>query len=361
MTQAVAINQLRLTYDNKLEVLKGVSLDVNKGEMVTLLGPSGCGKTTTLRSLAGLETPSSGEIIINGETVFSSEKGINIPTEKRGLSMVFQSYAIWPHMTVFNNVAFGLKIRGYKKEEIKEMAYDALKMVHLEQMADRPSPMLSGGQQQRVALARSIAYRPEILLFDEPLSNLDAKLRQEMREEIRELQQKLGFAGVFVTHDQEEALAISDRIIAMNNGIIEQDSAPEEIFRKPKTRFVAGFIGSAILAEGKVVGKEGQFLIFQSKEGALIYLNNIHNLDPQEIRWATFKISDIKLDPTPENEVNGWSGQVLSKTFFGDHYNYRVNWNGLAFNLYLPIENAQIHSDTVSFNIEPVHCIAVGE
>lgn len=359
MTQALTINHLRLTYDNKLEVLKGVSLDVNKGEMVTLLGPSGCGKTTILRSLAGLETPSSGEIIIDGKTVFSSEKSINIPTEKRGLSMVFQSYAIWPHMTVFNNVAFGLKIRGYKKEEIKEMVYDALKMVHLEQMADRPSPMLSGGQQQRVALARSIAYHPEILLFDEPLSNLDAKLRQEMREEIRELQQKLGFAGVFVTHDQEEALAISDRIIAMNNGIIDQDSTPEDIFRKPKTRFVAGFIGSAVLTEGKVVGEEGEFLVFQTQAGDVIHINNIHNLNPQEIHWAAFKISDIKLEPSPESQVNRWSGQVISKTFFGDHYNYRLNWNGRIFNLYLPIENAQVHNDTVPFNVEPAHCIAV--
>src|SRR5262249_31383666 len=213
----ISIANLTIAYGDVLAV-KGISLDVRRGEHVTLLGPSGCGKTTTLRSIAGLERPTGGHILLDGKPVYDAERRINLPSEKRGVSMVFQSYAIWPHMTVFENVAYGLRVRRVAESELRERVDRALEMVQLRHLADRSAAKLSGGQQQRVALGRAIAFSPAVVLFDEPLSNLDAKLRASMRVELRELQQKLGISSVYVTHDQEEALAISDRVIVMNDG-----------------------------------------------------------------------------------------------------------------------------------------------
>src|SRR5918912_4069150 len=209
--------------------VKQASFAVRHGEHLTLLGPSGCGKTTTLRAIAGLEQPSAGEVRIGGRTVYSSSRPVSVPTEKRGVSMVFQSYAIWPHMTVFDNVAYGLRVRRMGKKEIAEKVQWALNLVRMGDLADRSAARLSGGQQQRVALARSFVFSPTVILFDEPLSNLDAKLRAEMRLEIKELQHQLGITSVYVTHDQEEALAISDWVIVMNTGIIEQIGTPSDI------------------------------------------------------------------------------------------------------------------------------------
>ncbi len=202
---------------------------------MTLLGPSGCGKTTTLRAVAGLETPSGGTIRLNGETVYSATERRNVPAEKRGVSMVFQSYAIWPHMTVFDNVAYGLRVRKLPQAEVRQNVQRVLDLVQMQDFADRPASKLSGGQQQRVAVARAIAFSPTVLLFDEPLSNLDAKLRAEMRVELRELQRRLDITSLYVTHDQEEALAISDRVIVMNGGRIEQIGTPEDIYNRPRS------------------------------------------------------------------------------------------------------------------------------
>ncbi|MDH3242112.1 MAG: ABC transporter ATP-binding protein [Alphaproteobacteria bacterium] len=237
-----------------VEALKGVSFEVESGEIYTLLGPSGCGKSTTLRAVAGLETASAGEITIGDHTVFSSVAGINLAPEHRGVGMVFQSYAIWPHMTVFKNVAFPLVhgVRRVPRAEVKERVMRALAMVQLEEMAERPAPMLSGGQQQRVALARALVYEPKILLLDEPLSNLDAKLRVEMRIEIQRIIKRLGLTGLYVTHDQEEAMAISDRIAVMHDGVILQESVPHEIYANPVNVFVAGFIGKSNFISGSV-------------------------------------------------------------------------------------------------------------
>ncbi|HEX2171334.1 MAG TPA: ABC transporter ATP-binding protein, partial [Dehalococcoidia bacterium] len=217
----IEVENLVVKYGD-VTAVNGVSFAIRRGEHLTLLGPSGCGKTTTLRAIAGLEQPASGEILIDGKPVYSSSRHVNVPTEKRGLSMVFQSYAIWPHMTVFDNVAYGLRVRRLPKKEIEEKVHWALGLVRMNDFARRSAAKLSGGQQQRVALARSFAFSPSVLLFDEPLSNLDAKLRAEMRLEIKDLQQQIGITSVYVTHDQEEALAISDRVIVMNVGIIEQ-------------------------------------------------------------------------------------------------------------------------------------------
>jgi iron(III) transport system ATP-binding protein len=214
----------------------GIGFRVERGEHLTLLGPSGCGKTTTLRAIAGLEAPSAGRIVIDGMPVCDVVAGQNVPPERRGLSMVFQSYAIWPHMTVFENVAFGFRVRGIARGKARPAVERALALVDLAGLADRPATRLSGGQQQRVALARAIAYDTKIVLLDEPLSNLDAQLRLQMRTELRDLRRRLGFTAIYVTHDQEEAFALSDRIIVMRGGRIEQQGTPSEIHRAPCTR-----------------------------------------------------------------------------------------------------------------------------
>ena len=252
------VEGLTKIFDNSTDQIAGgirdASFTLEPGTFFTLLGPSGCGKTTTLRAIAGLEQPSAGSIRIDGQAMFDAAARRNIPAEQRGVSMVFQSYAVWPHMSVFENVAYGLRVRNKSVPEIKAGVEHALGLVQMRHLADRGASKLSGGQQQRVALARAIAFSPTVVLFDEPLSNLDAKLRAEMRVELRELQRRLDITSVYVTHDQEEALAISDRVIVMNVGVIEQIGTPEEIYNRPSSRFVADFVGSANLIKGRVTG-----------------------------------------------------------------------------------------------------------
>ena len=239
---SIEVRDLVVRYGAVVAV-RGVTFTVGAGEHLTLLGPSGCGKTTTLRAIAGLERPASGEIRIGGSPVFSSAARVNVPAEDRGLSMVFQSYAIWPHMSVFDNVAYGLRVRKRPDAEVTARVREALDLVQLGDLGRRSAPKLSGGQQQRVALARAFVFSPSVLLFDEPLSNLDAKLRAEMRVELKELQRRLGITSVYVTHDLEEALAISDRIVVMRDGVIEQVGTPGEIYDRPRNTFVADFVG----------------------------------------------------------------------------------------------------------------------
>lgn len=229
-----------------------VTFSIGQGEMVTLLGPSGCGKTTTLRCVAGLETMDQGEIFIGGELVSSARKGFFIAPERRHLGMVFQSYAVWPHMAVWSNVAYPLEVRRFPKSEIAGRVQRVLEMVGLADQAQRNVTKLSGGQQQRVVLARALVHNPRVLLLDEPLSNLDARLRESMRFEIRNLQQEIGITALYVTHDQAEAMVISDRVIVMNHGRIEQIGHPLEIYRQPVNRFVASFFGAVNFIEGKL-------------------------------------------------------------------------------------------------------------
>ncbi len=245
----------------------GIDLDVEQGEFVTLLGPSGCGKTTTLRCIAGLEHPDAGEIRIQGEPVVSTEKNISLSPEERNLGMVFQSYAVWPHMTVFDNVAFGLKIRHTTSRETKEKTNKVLDLVGLGDLGDRYATKLSGGQRQRVALARAIVYNPRVVLFDEPLSNLDAKLREQMRIELVRLQHEVGITSIYVTHDQSEALVMSDRVVVMDKGVIQQIGDPETIYARPVNAFVANFIGVANLMEGVLVGSEGELAVVEIPAG----------------------------------------------------------------------------------------------
>ncbi len=243
-----------------VQAVDGISLSVESGKLLTLLGPSGCGKTTTLRCIAGLERPDGGRIVIGGTTVFDSAGRVFVPPSDRGIGMVFQSYAIWPHMTVFENVAFPLRVardRTYEAAEIKERVLRTLDMVRMNGFEDRSATQLSGGQQQRLAFARGLVREPKILLLDEPLSNLDAKLREQMRFELKRLQRSLGITTVYVTHDQSEALALSDEIAVFNAGRIVQRGSPQDIYRNPQSQFVADFIGSANFLSGTVLGEAG--------------------------------------------------------------------------------------------------------
>jgi len=237
----------------KFSAVSGVDLRVNEGEFVTLLGPSGCGKTTTLRMVAGLEQNTGGRISIGDRVVSDAERGLFVPAERRALGMVFQSYAIWPHMTVFDNVAYPLRVRRTPRPDIRARVLEALRLVEMGDYADRPAPALSGGQQQRVAIARALVFEPALLLLDEPLSNLDARLRAQMGAEFRALQKRLQITSLYVTHDQEEAMALSDRIVVMQAGRVLQIGTPEEIYQRPLSQAVATFFGSPNLLPATVV------------------------------------------------------------------------------------------------------------
>jgi iron(III) transport system ATP-binding protein len=245
------VKTFRAEHGELVRAVNDIDLEVKKGEVITLLGPSGCGKTTTLRSIAGLERPDSGRITLDGQTVFAPNE-INVPTYKRPIAMVFQSYAIWPHMTVFENLAFPLKVgkEKVKKPEIEQRVMQALELVKIPELAHRDATRLSGGQQQRVALARALVREPSVLLLDEPLSNLDAKLREEMRLELKELFFRTGITGIYVTHDLLEALVLSDRVVVMNAGVIAQSGSPREVYAQPESKFVAEFMGAGNILYG---------------------------------------------------------------------------------------------------------------
>lgn len=257
---------------NKLEVLKNIKLTVNKGSFTTLLGPSGCGKTTLLRIIAGLEEPDTGEIYVGEECLFSREKKVHKPIHLRNFGMVFQDFALWPHMTVFENIAFGLRATGRKKD-LDKLVMEAIEMVRLEGMERRYPSELSGGQQQRVAFARAVVLKPELVLFDEPLSALDAILREEMRIEIINLVRNIGLTAIYVTHDQNEALAMSDEIAVMNKGEILQMGKPENIYNEPLNPFVAKFIGKSnwLIPEKKLVRPEHVYLNTVGEETTEVY------------------------------------------------------------------------------------------
>ncbi len=325
--EPIEVEGLQIQYGSVVAV-RGVSFAVEPGEQLTLLGPSGCGKTTTLRALAGLERPSAGVIRIGGQVVYSAAQHIDIPAEKRGLSMVFQSYAIWPHMTVFDNVAYGLRVRKRPKAEIEARVRDSLDLVQMGAYAARRASQLSGGQQQRVALARACAFSPPVLLFDEPLSNLDAKLRADMRIELRELQHRLGVTSVYVTHDLEEALAMSDRIVVMRDGVIEQAGSPTEIYARPRNAFVADFVGSSNLVRGKLRPDlaQGGLIALETPSGEIVLGDPCGRAAGAE---PTFSIRTVHLHfsaSRPEGPVNVWPVRVHRCVFQGDFTQIHVAW-----------------------------------
>lgn len=266
----LSVNDLHLDYGSGAaanQILKGVSMDLQRGEVVALLGPSGSGKTTLLRAVAGLESPKSGEIKIGERTMFDGNRKLEIPAEERNLGLVFQSYALWPHKTVFDNVGYGLKLRKMNNSEIDERVKAVLNQLGLGHLGDRFPHQLSGGQQQRVAIARALVYNPPVILLDEPLSNLDAKLREEARAFLRELIVRLGLSALMVTHDQSEAMAISDRILLLNNGKIEQQGSPQSMYETPDTLFTAEFMGSNNRLSAKILQRTGERALLQIAGG----------------------------------------------------------------------------------------------
>ncbi len=287
-----------------------VELDIVPGSFVTLLGPSGCGKTTTLRMIAGFESPDEGEIYLGGEPINA------LTPNKRDTAMVFQSYALFPHYNVFDNVAYGLKLRGIPKDEIRQRVTNILKLVELTDMEQRMTNQLSGGQQQRVALARALVVEPGVLLFDEPLSNLDAKLRVQMRTEIRRIQQTLGITAIYVTHDQSEAMAISDNIILMKNGVIAQMGSPTEIYYHPNSEFVADFIGECNFLPCTVTGREGEDTVAEVYGYPVKVRSEMQKSGPAEIvlRPEAIEIADRGLLPCT----------VELSCFMGSYQNYHV-------------------------------------
>lgn len=306
-----------------------ISIDIYDGEFFTLLGPSGCGKTTTLRSLAGLEHPDSGEIIVGGTTLFSSTRKVNVPVNERDLSMVFQSYAIWPHMTVFENVAFPLKARrrrqGLNRTGINERVERALATVQLEPFARRSATQLSGGQQQRLALARALVSESPVMLMDEPLSNLDAKLRDSVRLELLRIQSELGFTAIYVTHDQIEALALSSRIAVMNGGKIRQIGSPTEIYNQPSDRFVADFIGRTNLLDATVIASSSDGAMLESAGGERIEVKVASPGAGSAGTKVTLVARPEHIELTrPDQGSNGWPGVVDSRQFLGESAEYVV-------------------------------------
>ncbi|MEJ4045700.1 ABC transporter ATP-binding protein [Erwinia sp. SLM-02] len=292
--------------------LPDLSLTVEPGTLVTLLGPSGCGKTTTLRLLAGLEHPTSGRILIGGKDV------THLPANERDVAMVFQSYALFPHMSALDNIMYGLQSSGISKREVQDRAREGLKLVGLENQGQRLPSELSGGQQQRIAVARALVLEPQVLLLDEPLSNLDERLRRRVRTDIRDLQQRLGFTAVYVTHDQEEALAVSDKIIVMKEGNIAQQGAPESLYRSPNSVFIADFMGEANILPCEVEQVEG--------EEALIRLGS----QRYRVRGNGMKTGAAQLSVRPQfitlrdDGVGALPGEVTHSTWLGDHIEYEV-------------------------------------
>ena len=295
---------------NDVIAADNVNLTINDGEFFTFLGPSGCGKTTSMRMIAGLEYPTSGEIFYDDKDV------TQLPSYKRNTGMVFQNYALWPHMKVAENVAYGLGIRKVQKEEIKKRVDDILELVGLTGMGERFPNQLSGGQQQRVALARVLIIEPDILLLDEPLSNLDAKLRVEMREEIKDIQRKLGITTIYVTHDQEEAMAVSDKVAIQNHGKIMQVGTPQEVYNKPDNLFIATFIGKGALLEGKVVST-GDLVSVDIGEAVLDGVNTGNTSLEVGYRAACVLRPENLSFEIPSEPYNTLDGQVEGRAFVG--------------------------------------------
>ncbi|MEJ8835810.1 ABC transporter ATP-binding protein [Ramlibacter sp. AN1133] len=335
-------------------VVKDLSLAVDKGQLVCLLGPSGCGKTTTLRLIAGFIEPDAGEIRVGGRRI--SAPGASEAPERRNMSMIFQSYALWPHMTVFDNVAYGLKLRGLAKGEAQQRADTILAATRLSQLAQRYPGELSGGQQQRVSLARALVVEPETLLLDEPLSNLDANLREEMRFEIRRLHDKYRYTTVYVTHDQAEAMTTADLIVVMNQGVIEQAGTPEEIYQRPRTEFVARFIGGTNLLRGRWDGADGV-----ACGNGLVLRCGSGEFQTGESAAVSVRHHDVRLSRgKPETETNTVQGTVARQIYLGSHRDYLVSLpDGETVRAVAPAGLSIPPGESVWLHLPPEHCRAL--
>ena len=330
---AVSLRGLWKTYPGSSNpAVRNLSVDVHDGEIVSLLGPSGCGKTTTLRMVAGLETPDAGDIFFANQAVVVSSRRFSLPPNKRNVGMVFQSYAIWPHMTVAQNVAFPLKARRFPKREITERVQRALDLVGLSGFEDRPGPLLSGGQQQRVAFARALITEPRVLLLDEPFSNLDAKLREQMRLSVKLLQKRLNIAMLFVTHDQIEALSLSNRIALMNFGVVQQQGEPRVLYESPVNEFVRDFVGRTVLFKGRVQSSNpsGQIAIAIAGGRDCVVFGRSYN--PNGIKsgdsvFIAVRPEDVEIQPALSATMPAGisPGTVKTTLFVGERIEYQVD------------------------------------
>ncbi len=346
-----------------VKAAQDVNFNVPEGKLFTLLGPSGCGKTTTLRSIAGLERPRVGEIAVNDRVVYSSSKGVFVTPNRRGFGMVFQSYAIWPHMNVFQNAAFPLEVggKGYSRQEIRDKVMRGLTAVQLEHLADREATKLSGGQQQRLALARALVMEPQLLLLDEPLSNLDAKLRQSLRFELKRLQRELKITTVYVTHDQSEALALSHEIAVMNEGRIQQIGSPRQIYERPLSAFVADFVGSTNFLDASVLGPDGaanQYRVRTEIGDVTVLATESFKADDKVL--VSVRPEDVELsEARPQRASNVWQGVVDQKVFLGEVLDFQVKVGGRMLlsrqhpSLRTPIGNP------IFVQLDPEKCVAL--
>ena len=353
----LTLSQLSRVY-GPYKAVDGIDIVIKDGEFLSLLGPSGCGKTTTLRMIAGFVDPSGGSIAVDGR-VLSSPKG-SVPPEKRGMSMIFQSYAIWPNMTVAENVAFGLRLRKVPHSEMAQRLGKVLEIVQMRHLADRYPAELSGGQQQRVALARAIVVEPAVLLLDEPLSNLDAQLREEMRSEIRRLHETLRITTVYVTHDQAEAMATSDRIAVMNKGRIEQVDTPYQIYARPRTRFVAGFIGRTNFIEGKRAGNKIAFDGFAIDASQFSEVGTTDDTLTFSVRPQTLTLAGAA--QTPADNAVVVTGRVIARTFLGEYWDYTfaIENSAQRLNVAAPPSTVFDVNQAARLLIDPRQMVAIG-
>ena len=336
-----------------------IQLEIEKGEMLTLLGPSGCGKTTTLRCIAGLEKPEEGDIIIDGQPMLS--QGF-VPPAKRGIGMVFQNYAVWPHMKVFSNIVYGLKLQKIPKTKIREQAQQVLELVGLAGLESRYPAQLSGGQQQRVALARALVTNPKVLLLDEPLSNLDAKLREELRFEIKSLVQRMGITAVYVTHDQAEAMVISDRIAVMDAGNVVQIGNPQDIYKRPANRFVADFIGTMNFMPGEVVEvlddqntvavktEFSEKMICTTSDGAVA--------TPGTKVYASIRPEDVEVfTERPQAAENVVKGKIVHKAYLGNFLFFFISVNNTMIRVQVAYHLPREEGQEIYLFLDPKKCM----
>ncbi len=359
MAATVRVTDLEKQYatdEGAVNAVRGVSFEVEHGEFFTLLGPSGCGKSTTLRCIAGLEKANGGEIVID-DMVVISRSGAHVPAHQRPIGMVFQSYAIWPHMDVFDNVAFPISQGKGKlpKAEVRERVLEALSLVRLDGLERRPAPQLSGGQQQRLALARALVRQPKALLLDEPLSNLDAKLRDDMRVELKTLTERLNITTLFVTHDQLEALTLSDKIAVMRDGEIVQLGGPKDIYDDPNSRFTAEFIGTTNLLEGTVASRDGNVMRVETPQGT-INCAAVELVEPGDSAAIAIRPANIGVSAERREADNVIEGEVETVVFLGDSHDCRVDVGGAVIRAFVHASQPIARGDRVFLSMSANDC-----
>jgi ABC-type Fe3+/spermidine/putrescine transport system ATPase subunit len=358
---AVTVERLEKSFGT-VGAVRGIDFAVAPGSTVTLLGPSGCGKTTTLRCIAGLEVPTAGRITVGDQVVYD-EAGVFIEPERRNIGMVFQSYAIWPHMSVGGNVAFPLTIAGVPKRQAHERTRTILDLVGLGDLQQRPASDLSGGQQQRVALARALVHEPRVVLLDEPLSNLDANLRERMRTELQLLQARLGFTAIFVTHDQQEALSLSDHIVIMNKGLVEQAGSPQQVYQSPETPFTARFLGCSNVFPGRIASIGGANAVTIDAGEGLRLAARWRSREPARVgddAMLAFRADRIVVRPAgaaPAGE-NSFAGEVEAAAFLGTCFDYTIRAGALQVQAEGPVDSPVARGEAVSLSVPPDQCHA---